>query len=145
MRRALFPLGAAMAVAVLSTGGAFAQDASPSTAPSIAPSAAATGAAPSAAASVAPSGAAPSAAATVAPSGAAPSAAATAAAEPTPTPEPTPPPEASGILKRVQDRGTLICGVSGALPGFSVLDEATGQYTGFDADYLPGGRCRRPR
>ena len=122
MRRALFPLGAAMAVAVLSTGVAFAQDASPSAAPSTAPSAAATGAAPSAAASVAPSGAAPS-------------AAATAAAEPTPTPEPTPPPEASGILKRVQDRGTLICGVSGALPGFSVLDEATGQYSGFDADY----------
>ena len=54
---------------------------------------------------------------------------------PTPTPEPTPPPAATGILKRVQDRGSLVCGVNGALPGFSVLDEATGQYSGFDADY----------
>jgi len=35
----------------------------------------------------------------------------------------------------VQARGQLICGVNGALPGFSFLDEATGDYTGFDVDF----------
>jgi general L-amino acid transport system substrate-binding protein len=29
----------------------------------------------------------------------------------------------------------LICGVNGSLPGFSVLDSATGETTGFDADF----------
>jgi general L-amino acid transport system substrate-binding protein len=38
-------------------------------------------------------------------------------------------------LARVIDRGQLICGVNGGLPGFSFLDEATGQVSGFDADY----------
>ncbi|RMF34207.1 MAG: amino acid ABC transporter substrate-binding protein [Chloroflexi bacterium] len=38
-------------------------------------------------------------------------------------------------LQTILDRGKLICGVNGGLPGFSFLDEATGQFTGFDADY----------
>ena len=45
------------------------------------------------------------------------------------------PPLGEGRLGDVQDRGTLICGVNGALPGFSFLDEATGDNTGFDADF----------
>ena len=38
------------------------------------------------------------------------------------------------ILAEVQDRGTLICGVNGSLPGFSFLEE-DGTNTGFDADF----------
>lgn len=45
------------------------------------------------------------------------------------------PPPAEGRLALVQDRGELICGVNGALPGFSFLDQATGDNTGFDADF----------
>ena len=37
-------------------------------------------------------------------------------------------------LATVQERGELICGVNGSLPGFSFLDE-DGQNTGFDADF----------
>jgi hypothetical protein len=37
-------------------------------------------------------------------------------------------------LKAVQERGTLICGVNGQLPGFSFLDPQ-GNYSGFDADF----------
>jgi general L-amino acid transport system substrate-binding protein len=37
-------------------------------------------------------------------------------------------------LALVQERGELICGVNGSLPGFSFLDEE-GQNTGFDADF----------
>ena len=40
-----------------------------------------------------------------------------------------------GRLADVQARGQLICGVNGALPGFSFLDETTGEYTGFDVDF----------
>jgi general L-amino acid transport system substrate-binding protein len=40
-----------------------------------------------------------------------------------------------GRLADVQDRGTLICGVNGSLPGFSFLDSASGENTGFDADF----------
>jgi general L-amino acid transport system substrate-binding protein len=36
-------------------------------------------------------------------------------------------------LDLVQDRGKLICGVSGKLPGFSYVDE-TGNYSGMDVD-----------
>src|SRR3982074_847333 len=36
-------------------------------------------------------------------------------------------------LKKVQDRGSLICGVSQGLPGFSVPDDK-GNWTGFDVD-----------
>jgi general L-amino acid transport system substrate-binding protein len=35
----------------------------------------------------------------------------------------------------VQQRGNLVCGVNGSLPGFSVLDEGSGEYTGFDVDF----------
>jgi general L-amino acid transport system substrate-binding protein len=41
----------------------------------------------------------------------------------------------SGRLALVKSRGKLICGVNDALPGFSALDKATGQFAGFDADY----------
>jgi general L-amino acid transport system substrate-binding protein len=44
-------------------------------------------------------------------------------------------PSGEGRLADVQARGNLICGVNGALPGFSFLDEATGENTGFDADF----------
>jgi len=37
-------------------------------------------------------------------------------------------------LKAVQNRGNLICGVNGQLPGFSFLDP-DGNYSGFDADF----------
>ncbi len=48
---------------------------------------------------------------------------------------PTPPPVPTGILAAVQQRDSLVCGINGALPGFSQLDEATGTYSGFDVDY----------
>ena len=47
------------------------------------------------------------------------------------------PPEVTpgeGRLAAVQDRGELICGINGSLPGFSVLAE-DGTVTGFDADF----------
>jgi len=37
-------------------------------------------------------------------------------------------------LQVVKDRGTLLCGVNGQLPGFSFL-EADGSYAGFDVDF----------
>ena len=49
----------------------------------------------------------------------------TAAEEPAPS---------DGRLALVQERGQLICGVNGSLPGFSFLDE-NGENTGFDADF----------
>jgi general L-amino acid transport system substrate-binding protein len=48
---------------------------------------------------------------------------------------PTPPPVATGILAAVQQRDSLVCGINGALPGFSQLDEASGTYSGFDVDF----------
>ncbi len=57
-----------------------------------------------------------------------------AAAEGTAAPTPAPPP-AEGRLALVQERGMLICGINGSLPGFSFLDAATGETTGFDADF----------
>jgi general L-amino acid transport system substrate-binding protein len=44
------------------------------------------------------------------------------------------PPAGESRLATVQDRGELICGVNGSLPGFSFLDE-NGENTGFDADF----------
>ena len=44
------------------------------------------------------------------------------------------PPTGEGRLADVQDRGELICGINGSLPGFSVLAE-DGTVTGFDADF----------
>lgn len=43
--------------------------------------------------------------------------------------------EPTGKLAEVLDRGRLICGVSGTLPGFSFVDPDTGEVSGFDADY----------
>ncbi len=73
----------------------------------------------------------------------APSATETDAEETTPAtgaPEETAPEETDepstddGRLATVQERGQLICGVNGSLPGFSFLDEE-GNNTGFDADF----------
>lgn len=50
-------------------------------------------------------------------------------------PGPAAQPAAGDLLQTVKDRGKLVCGVNGGLPGFSYLDEETGQFTGFDADY----------
>ncbi len=58
-----------------------------------------------------------------------------ASATPAPTPSPTPAPVATGILAAVQQRDSLVCGINGALPGFSQLDEASGTYSGFDVDF----------
>ncbi len=38
-------------------------------------------------------------------------------------------------LDTIKARGKIICGVNGGLPGFSFLDKATGEFSGFDADY----------
>ena len=45
-----------------------------------------------------------------------------------------PPATGVGRLGTVRERGELICGVNGSLPGFSFLDE-DGTETGFDADF----------
>lgn len=44
---------------------------------------------------------------------------------------------AQGILATVQDRGKLVCGVHGSLPGFGYL-ESDGAWSGFDADFCRG-------
>ena len=41
---------------------------------------------------------------------------------------------AGGTLQAVQDRGTLICGVNDAVPGFGFTD-AEGNFSGFDVEY----------
>jgi general L-amino acid transport system substrate-binding protein len=43
-------------------------------------------------------------------------------------------PSFAQTLKKVQDRGSLICGVSQGLPGFSSPDDK-GNWTGFDVDF----------
>ena len=61
-----------------------------------------------------------------------------AAAQPTPaaaTKAPAPAAPSGARLALVKSRGKLICGVNDALPGFSFLDKATGQFVGFDADF----------
>ena len=58
----------------------------------------------------------------------------TGAAEETPAEATDEPSAGAGRLATVQERGQLICGVNGALPGFSFLDEE-GNNTGFDADF----------
>ncbi len=58
----------------------------------------------------------------------------TGAAEETPAEATDEPSAEGGRLATVQERGQLICGVNGALPGFSFIDE-NGENTGFDADF----------
>lgn len=43
--------------------------------------------------------------------------------------------EPTGKLAEVLDRGRLLCGVNGTVPGFSFLDPDTGEMSGFDADF----------
>jgi general L-amino acid transport system substrate-binding protein len=43
-------------------------------------------------------------------------------------------PPAAGLLAEVQSRGTLLCGVNNAVPGFGFVD-AAGEHTGFDIDF----------
>jgi general L-amino acid transport system substrate-binding protein len=43
-----------------------------------------------------------------------------------------------GILADVQERGTLICGVHGGLPGMSSLNAETNEFEGMDADFCRG-------
>jgi general L-amino acid transport system substrate-binding protein len=58
----------------------------------------------------------------------------TAPAGPSDTVNLSPAQTGGSLLDAVQARGTLICGVSLGLPGFSI-QEADGSYSGFDADY----------
>lgn len=43
--------------------------------------------------------------------------------------------EATGKLAEVIERGRLLCGVNGTVPGFSFLNADTGEIAGFDADF----------
>jgi general L-amino acid transport system substrate-binding protein len=52
----------------------------------------------------------------------------------TSTAAPVIPQETDGTLERVKQRGKLICGVNGKLPGFSYVDER-GDWSGLDVDY----------
>lgn len=72
--------------------------------------------------------------ATTAPAAATPTEAAKEA--PTEAPTTAPPVQVAGesTLDVVLDRGTLICGINGNLPGFSIINP-DGSVTGFDADY----------
>lgn len=42
--------------------------------------------------------------------------------------------EGGGLLAEVQSRGSLVCGVNDAVPGFGITDEA-GEFSGFDIDF----------
>ncbi len=42
--------------------------------------------------------------------------------------------ESGGVFQQVQDRGSVICGVNDAVPGFGTATEG-GEYEGFDIDY----------
>ncbi len=43
--------------------------------------------------------------------------------------------DGGSLLDEVKDRGKLICGVNGGVPGFSFLDPDSGDMLGFDADF----------
>lgn len=43
--------------------------------------------------------------------------------------------EGGSLLDVVRERGKLICGVNGGVPGFSALNPDTGEMEGFDADF----------
>jgi general L-amino acid transport system substrate-binding protein len=58
----------------------------------------------------------------------------TPAASDTPAPADTPAQQAGGRIATIQERGTLICGYNGTLPGFGTID-SSGVVTGFDADF----------
>ncbi len=54
--------------------------------------------------------------------------------EPAASPPTTAAAPSSRLLRDVEERGRLICGVNGNLPGFSKFED-DGTYTGFDADF----------
>jgi general L-amino acid transport system substrate-binding protein len=58
----------------------------------------------------------------------------TAATSPGTSPAASRPP-IGGRLATIEGRGELICGVNGGLPGFSFLEEGTGEWSGFDVDF----------
>lgn len=58
----------------------------------------------------------------------------TAQESPPDDPADEPPAATGGLLQTVLDRGTLICGINGGLPGFSNL-EPDGSYSGLDVDF----------
>lgn len=58
----------------------------------------------------------------------------TPAAADTPAPAETPAEQAGAKVAAIQERGTLICGYNGTLPGFGNID-SSGTVTGFDADF----------
>ena len=43
--------------------------------------------------------------------------------------------QGGNTLSAVQERGQVVCGVNGGLPGMSVLNEESGVFEGMDADY----------
>jgi general L-amino acid transport system substrate-binding protein len=43
--------------------------------------------------------------------------------------------DAGPTLSAVKERGSVVCLINGALPGFSVLNQETNEYDGIDADY----------
>ncbi len=43
--------------------------------------------------------------------------------------------DGGSLLDTVRERGYLICGVNGQVPGFSFLDPDTGEWSGFDVDF----------
>jgi general L-amino acid transport system substrate-binding protein len=62
----------------------------------------------------------------------------TAVSQATTAPAPTPVPQTPAGKARlaiVKERGKVICGTNGSLPGFSYLDQATNEYSGLDADF----------
>jgi general L-amino acid transport system substrate-binding protein len=46
--------------------------------------------------------------------------------------------DGDGVLQDILDRGTLNCGVSGGLPGFSIQNPDTGEWEGLDVDFCRG-------
>ena len=50
-----------------------------------------------------------------------------------PTPTPLPNPDVGSVTQRIIERGSLICGVNHALPGFGAPNDA-GEFEGFDVD-----------
>jgi general L-amino acid transport system substrate-binding protein len=48
---------------------------------------------------------------------------------------PAPAPAPVGLLQRVRERGTLICGTNADLPGFGFYDNVRDQWSGFDVDF----------